>query len=107
MPKMKLQVVALLMSFGALLNGCQSPAQAPEPAPEQLVETQCQDPRPEVCTFQYQPVCALVDTGTRCVTTPCPASEWKTMSNACTACSNLDVMAYREGACDDSSPEKF
>jgi len=35
------------------------------------------------CIKIYQPVCGLVDTGIRCVTTPCPASEEKTFPNSC------------------------
>ena len=65
------------------------------------IETECQDPRPEMCTEEYRPVCALRDTGVRCVTTPCPSEEWKTYGNACAACSDTDVMGYKHGECRD------
>jgi hypothetical protein len=106
MPSTKSHLLTLVLPAVVLLSGCGTAAEAPTPEPERLVEVECQDPRPEVCTFQYEPVCGLVDTGKRCVTTPCPASEWQTFSNGCTACSNPDVMGYREGACDDSPPEQ-
>ena len=65
------------------------------------IDTECQDPRPDMCTEEYRPVCALRDTGVRCVTTPCPSAEWKTYGNACAACSDTDVMGYRLEECGD------
>ena len=38
---------------------------------------------PTMCIDLYQPVCGQIDTGIRCVTTPCPSSEEKTFSNSC------------------------
>jgi len=66
--------------------------------PNNYVE--CTDPRPEVCTREYRPVCARKDNGIRCVTTPCPSTDLVTASNACTACSDKDVLGYTpDGAC--------
>ncbi len=65
------------------------------------LDSKCEDPRPELCTMDYQPVCALRDTGVRCVTTPCLSAEWKTYSNACSACSDPDVMGHKQGECPD------
>jgi hypothetical protein len=59
----------------------------------------CEDPRPEICTRDFRPVCAERDTGIRCVTTPCPSSEWVLSPNACSACSESEVLGYRPGAC--------
>ncbi|MBW2542241.1 MAG: hypothetical protein JRF15_09135 [Deltaproteobacteria bacterium] len=79
---------------------CQS-SQSASPTAEAPRETiECADPRPEMCTQEYLPVCGLRDTGIRCVTTPCDSHEWKTYSNACTACSDPKVLRYRSGACD-------
>lgn len=66
----------------------------------------CDDPRPEICTHRYQPVCGLTDTGVRCITTPCPSTGTKTFGNACVACSDESVSAYYPGECDseDGSP---
>jgi len=51
--------------------------------------TTCEDPRPQVCTLQYQPVCGFSS-----------ADEFKTYSNACSACSDQIVTGHRPGACE-------
>ena len=50
----------------------------------------CTDPRPEVCTRKYLPVCARLQD-----------SDSKTYSNGCTACSDPNVIAYYDGACEE------
>lgn len=80
---------------GLFLAGCSARTVQP---PEDF--KQCSDPRPQMCTREYKPVCANRDTGIRCVTTPCPAAEWKTYGNACDACSDKAVTGYRPGACE-------
>jgi len=40
---------------------------------------------PVACMADYAPVCGQIDTGIRCITTPCPATEEKTFSNSCNA----------------------
>jgi len=53
--------------------------------------TECKEPRPEVCTMDYTPVCGLQrDNG---------VEQWKTYSNACSACSDSTVIAYVKDAC--------
>ena len=59
----------------------------------------CSQPRPKICTMDYNPVCATRDTGIRCVTTPCPSTEKATYSNACTACADKNVFSYTSGEC--------
>ncbi len=59
----------------------------------------CTEPRPEMCTREYRPVCADVDTGIRCVKAPCPSKDRKEYSNACTACSDSKVYGYILGNC--------
>ena len=49
----------------------------------------CTQPRPEVCTQDYRPVCALLQDG-----------SLKTYSNGCSACSDPGVTGYHEGACE-------
>jgi len=54
----------------------------------------CKDPRPEICTMDYTPVCGLqLVSGTE---------QWKTYSNACTACSDSTVVGYKKDACDSN-----
>ena len=59
----------------------------------------CKTPRPELCTHQYQPVCANKDTGIRCFKAPCPAVKKVTYGNACSACADKKVYGYTTGAC--------
>ena len=48
----------------------------------------CADPRPEICTQHYDPVCATREDGSRA-----------TYSNGCMACADLHVTGYVAGAC--------
>jgi len=48
----------------------------------------CKDPRPQVCTREYRPVCATLEDCTQ-----------KTYPNGCTACSDPKVMCYSPGEC--------
>lgn len=63
------------------------------------ITIQCQDPRPQLCTQEYAPVCAEKLTGIYCITTPCPSTEQLTYATGCTACADKKVMAYHLGAC--------
>lgn len=66
----------------ALLGACATP----EPAVAPLI--QCTEPRPQVCTMQYAPVCAeQVSGGSR------------TYSSGCNACADDAVASYLPGAC--------
>lgn len=51
--------------------------------------TPCSDPRPQLCTADYRPVCAELKDGAS-----------KTYSNACSSCIDLDVIGYRDGDCE-------
>jgi len=87
----------LLMPL-VLLISCANSQQ--KTAQVEVLYNDCKEPRSEICTREYRPVCATRDTGVRCVTTPCPATEIKTYSNACTACSDPKVLGYRVGSCE-------
>jgi hypothetical protein len=69
------------------------------PRQEENKPVTCTDPRPQVCTMIYAPVCATRDTGVRCITTPCPSSEQVTKSSSCNACSDPKVISYVKGEC--------
>jgi hypothetical protein len=78
--------------FGALLAmvilfGC-SGGSAPQDAPDDPTLTRCVDPRPQVCTHEYRPVCGESEDGSA-----------KTYGNACTACSDPAVVGHRPGEC--------
>lgn len=51
--------------------------------------TICSDPRPQLCTMQYDPVCATLADGSTA-----------TYANACGACSDAEVVSHLPGACE-------
>ena len=68
----------------------------PSPQSVQLCESA---ERGAMCTQQYDPVCALVDTRIRCVTTPCDSPRRETRPNACSACADEQVVGWLPGEC--------
>lgn len=50
--------------------------------------TRCEEPRPEICTMHYDPVCGRTSAG-----------QDRTYSNGCSACSEPAVVEYRPGPC--------
>lgn len=81
----------LLASACATQNAGQMPADA----------VRCTEPRPQICTMDYTPVCATRVDAIRCVTTPCPSTEMATYANGCGACADATVTYYQPGACDE------
>jgi len=63
-------------------GGCSSNAKQP------VAENMCSDPRPAICTMQYDPVCGIHKDDTT-----------KTYASDCTACSNKEVTGYNAGEC--------
>ena len=53
--------------------------------------TQCLDPRPQICTADYRPVCAVLADGRR-----------EEFSNGCSACSNPEVHGWIADPCSES-----
>jgi len=94
--------IAVVKKIGLLLllssTGACSGTQPTKPEP-----TQCKEPRPEICTMHYSPVCATRDNGVRCITAPCPSTEMATYSNACMACADAAVISHRPGECKGAS----
>ena len=82
---------------GAMLVACSEHARGIPDSNAGMVE--CREPRPEMCTQEYRPVCATRDNGVRCVTTPCDSTENVTYSNGCMACADPSVYYFRAGAC--------
>ena len=52
--------------------------------------TACGEPRPQVCTMDYNPVCGLR-----------PAAERRSYGNACGACADPAVVAHVPGTCEE------
>jgi hypothetical protein len=67
------------------LSGCEQP---PIEESGKLMEL-CTDPRPQICTNEYNPVCATLNDGTV-----------KTYATGCTACSDPLVTGWNLGECD-------
>lgn len=75
--------VAPLVAVLSMLAGCASP-----PAPAPTPYTQCPAERPQVCTMEYNPVCATLRSGGQA-----------TYSSPCNACADDQVTQYLGGAC--------
>jgi len=48
----------------------------------------CEEPRPQVCTMDYRPVCGTLSD-----------ASVKTYSNGCSACGDANVVSWVEGEC--------
>ena len=68
-------------------NGFEHPVQ--HSSLQQPATIVCKDPRPEMCTMDYRPVCAAKSDGSQA-----------TYSNGCGACSDPEVLEYRQGECE-------
>ena len=68
---------------GLLLSACQSASERPTNF------TACTEPRPQICTRIYRPVCAELE----------PDGMLKTYPSDCSACSEADVQGYTPGEC--------
>lgn len=75
------------VSAGAVACSATTPS-----APEADIPTAntCQEPRPQVCTTIYAPVCARHADG-----------HEETHASACNACADDTTTAYRNGACEE------
>lgn len=66
---------------------------APEPVEPKVLSADdlvtCTEPRPQICTMQYDPVCARIGEGDK--------AQWKTYASDCSACSDPEVTAYTPG----------
>jgi hypothetical protein len=86
----QLAAAALLAAVVLLSAGCAG-LQTAGPSPGATDSRDlviCPEPRPEICTQEYRVVCAKLTDG-----------NLKEYSNGCTACSDPDVVGYRDGNC--------
>lgn len=83
---------AALLPTLVLLGACS--ASSP-PAPVQSLttpsHTPCNEPRPQVCTMEYDPVCGDLSSGGR-----------DDYSSPCNACAHDAVTGYERGTCSDA-----
>ena len=82
--------IILLVSLGLLSVSCASYNEKNEinNEPGALDLILCEEPRPEICTREYNPVCGTLQDGST-----------KTGSTGCTSCSDSQVVGYKMGAC--------
>lgn len=80
---------AVFMNTG--LVGCATPVDPPLPAESQAVDV-CTEPRPQVCTTLYAPVCAVHRDG-----------HEETLASACNACAIDTVQTHRPGRCEEAT----
>ncbi len=71
-----------------LLAGCASPHIGSADTSAAVSGIACTDPRPQVCTMQYDPVCATLADGSR-----------QDKSSPCNACAFDSVVSYERGQC--------
>jgi hypothetical protein len=82
----KFQIVALILLTAFSIVGCSDDSGAASAGGNTL--TKCEEPRPEICTSIYDPVCGTLTDDTQ-----------RTFASACTACSVEEVDSYVQGAC--------
>jgi PBP1b-binding outer membrane lipoprotein LpoB len=75
--------LAVLTALILLLSGCASQTVNPDDM------TLCTNPRPEVCTMEYNPVCGFMQN-----------NDFRTYASPCTACSDSAVVGYTMGDCE-------
>ena len=81
--------LVLLSVLLVSVNGCAATQDQPpaEEVNKDLVT--CTDPRPQMCTMEYKPVCARLGEGAE--------AEWKTYASGCSACGDPKVTVYKSG----------
>lgn len=106
MPHLSLSHLLRLTALAVSLTACTSTNLSTESKTKPEL-TLCPEQRPQICTMDYRPVCATRDTGVRCVTAPCPATEQKTYSNGCSACADVKIIGHIPDECPASpSPQQ-
>ena len=79
-------VIVTIFSPVPVFSGGSAPEEEINNGTNELVL--CEEPRPQVCTMDYKPVCGQLQDG-----------SFKTYSNGCGSCSDHEVVGYREGEC--------
>lgn len=88
---LKISPLLLLLPIGLSLAACATIGEEDQDMnkePGALDLILCEEPRPQICTREYDPVCAKLEDGSE-----------KTYATGCTSCSDLKVKSYKKGAC--------
>lgn len=86
--RLLIKTVAAIV-IGIVVTGCTSLSES------RPVANVCKEPRPEMCTAIYLPVCGVDKKG-----------ELKTYASGCNACSNPQVVGFDEDSCEDRAGTK-
>lgn len=70
-----------------VLAGCAGSPPAQDP-PQDPATTECTEPRPQICTMEYLPVCARLTDGSQ-----------TTFPSGCSACADAAVLSHIPGEC--------
>ncbi len=80
--------LTIIAAISVLAAACSTPA-SDDAATQASDLTPCEDPRPQICTANYDPVCGRLEDGSD-----------KTYANGCSACGDAAVTGHRPGACE-------
>ena len=83
---MRITITEIMMLLVLVLSGCSSIESGHNL--DTTVLGKCSEERPEMCTMQYEPVCARLLDNTR-----------QSFSNSCSACAEKQTVAYQSGEC--------
>ncbi len=83
-------IKALCLLLLALLTTACASSDSKSTEQPPVVTTACEDPRPQICTMEYMPVCATLEDG-----------QSKTYSSGCSACGDTAVKQHQPGACEE------
>ena len=86
--KQRRNVSIVMAMWLASAAGCSTPPPTASSGDVAHALIVCEEPRPEICTMHYDPVCGALEGGST-----------KTYSNACAACSDRAVTGYTENPC--------
>ena len=78
--------IVVLLQVGGCADTKPHETQRTESSPDTIW---CTEPRPEICTQEYLPVCAELKNGAR-----------QTYASGCVACSDANVVSYRPDPCE-------
>ena len=86
---MKIRWVGIVALSASMLACSQTPDSTGGGGEDADSLTECVDPRPEICTMDYRPVCGQTSDGAK-----------KLFSNGCGACADASIASYRPGLCE-------
>jgi hypothetical protein len=78
--------IVVALQGGGTVDPQPQQTQKPGSSPDVV---QCLEPRPQMCTLEYLPVCADLRDGTK-----------RTYASGCVACSDANVVSYGSSRCE-------